>query len=131
MFCGVLTFWVLNQKTILILVKSPIEFLCFFRFELKTLKKETLADNQCKFGCIYRVRVDHVIVQSANKISYDSLFNLKSYNLKSCNLKSYCKEPLYIFFHNMQEMFEFCNLWNYEDLLTKNFARLCTTLHTI
>ena len=40
---------------------------------------EALADNQCKFGCIYQVRFEHVIVQGANKISYDSLSNLKSY----------------------------------------------------
>ena len=40
---------------------------------------ETLADKQCKFGCIYRVRFEHIIVQGANKISYDSLSNLKSY----------------------------------------------------
>ena len=41
---------------------------------------EALADNQCKFGCIFKliqVRFEHVIVQGANKISYDSLLNLK------------------------------------------------------
>ena len=38
---------------------------------------EALADNQCKFGCIYQVRFEHVIAQGANKISYDSLLNLK------------------------------------------------------
>ena len=37
---------------------------------------ETLAaDKQCKFGRIYRVRFEHIIVQSANKVSYDSLSN--------------------------------------------------------
>ena len=40
---------------------------------------EALADKQCNFGCIYRIRFEHDIVQSANKISYDSLSNLKSY----------------------------------------------------
>ena len=41
---------------------------------------EALADKQCKFGCIYiyQVRFEH-IVQSANKISYNSLTNLESY----------------------------------------------------
>ena len=43
------------------------------------LRIEALADKQCKFGCIYRVRFEHIIVHSANKISYDSLSNLKSY----------------------------------------------------
>ena len=42
-------------------------------------RTEALAENQCKFGCIYQVRFEHVIVQGANKISYDSLSNLKSY----------------------------------------------------
>ena len=41
-------------------------------------KIETLADKQGKFGCIYRVRFEHIIVQSANKISFDSLPNLKN-----------------------------------------------------
>ena len=36
---------------------------------------EALADKQCKFGCIYGVRFEHIIVQGANKISYDSLSN--------------------------------------------------------
>ena len=40
---------------------------------------KALADNQCKCDCIYRVRFEHVIVQSENKISYDSLSDLKSY----------------------------------------------------
>ena len=40
---------------------------------------EALAEKQCKFGCIYRVRFEHIIVQDANKISYDRLSNLKSY----------------------------------------------------
>ena len=40
---------------------------------------EGLADKQCKCGCIYRVMFEQIIVQSANKISYDSLSNLKSY----------------------------------------------------
>ena len=41
---------------------------------------EALADKQCKFGCIYiyQVRFEH-IVQSANKISYNSHTNLESY----------------------------------------------------
>ena len=30
---------------------------------------EVLADKKCKFGCIYRIRFEH-IVQDANKISY-------------------------------------------------------------
>ena len=38
---------------------------------------EVLSDKQCKFG-LYRVRFEH-IVQGANKISYDSLLNLKGY----------------------------------------------------
>ena len=36
---------------------------------------EALADKQWKFGCIYRVKFEHIIVQNANKISYDSLSN--------------------------------------------------------
>ena len=40
---------------------------------------EALADKQCKFDCIYRVKFEHIIVQSANKTSYDSLSNLRSY----------------------------------------------------
>ena len=42
-------------------------------------RTEALADKQCKFGCIYWVRFEHIIVKSTNKISYDSLSNLKSY----------------------------------------------------
>ena len=38
---------------------------------------EALADKQCKFGCIYRVRFEHIIVHKANEISYDSLSNIK------------------------------------------------------
>ena len=53
---------------------------------------EALADKQCKFGCIYRVRFEH-IVQSAYKVSYDLLLNLKN-----------VKESLYIFFYNMMEI---------------------------
>ena len=34
---------------------------------------EALADKQCKFGCIYRVSFEHIVVQTAIKISYDSL----------------------------------------------------------
>ena len=41
-------------------------------------KIETLADKQGKFGCIYRVRFERIVVQSANKISFDSLPNLKN-----------------------------------------------------
>ena len=40
---------------------------------------EALGDKQCKFGCLYQIRFEDIIVQSANKISYDSLSNLKSY----------------------------------------------------
>ena len=40
---------------------------------------EALADKQCKFSCMYWVRFEHVVVQGPNKISYDSLSNLKSY----------------------------------------------------
>ena len=32
---------------------------------------EDLADTQCKFGCIYRVRLEHIIVHGANEILYD------------------------------------------------------------
>ena len=38
---------------------------------------EALAEKQCKFGCMYRVRFEHIIVHGANKISYDRLSNLK------------------------------------------------------
>ena len=31
-------------------------------------------DKQCKFGCIYLVRFEHIIVQDANKISFTSKF---------------------------------------------------------
>ena len=40
---------------------------------------EALEDKQCKFGCIYRVRFEQIIVQEASKISYDLLSNSKSY----------------------------------------------------
>ena len=40
---------------------------------------EAFADNQCNFCYIYQFRFAHIIVQGANKISYDSLSNLKSY----------------------------------------------------
>ena len=40
---------------------------------------EALTDKQCKFGCIYQVRFEHIIVQGANKISYDLFSKLKSY----------------------------------------------------
>ena len=49
---------------------------------------EALADKQCKFGCICRVRFKHIIVQSEYKIS----------KLKNV------KEPLYIFFFNVKEI---------------------------
>ena len=42
-------------------------------------KIEALGGKQCNFGCIYQVRFENIIVQGANKISYDSLSNLKSY----------------------------------------------------
>ena len=38
---------------------------------------EALAEKQCQFGYIYQFRLEHIIVQGANKISYDSLSNLK------------------------------------------------------
>ena len=47
---------------------------------------ETLADKQCKFGCIYRVRSANIIVHRKNTYI----------------------EPLYIFFYNIKEMSEFC-----------------------
>ena len=40
---------------------------------------EALADKQCKFGGTCRVTLEHIIVQSVNKISYDSLSNWKRY----------------------------------------------------
>ena len=55
---------------------------------------EALADKQCKFGCIYQVRFEHIIVQSGNKISYDSLSNLKITEMKEFHVK----EPLCIIF---------------------------------
>ena len=36
------------------------------------------------------------------------------------------KEQLYIFFCNMKEIYEFCNVYK-----LKIFVRLCATLHTI
>ena len=36
---------------------------------------EALAVKRCKFGCTYCVRFEHIIVQGANKISYNSLSN--------------------------------------------------------
>ena len=38
---------------------------------------EALAYKQYKFGCIYQVRFEKIIVQGANKISYDLLSNFK------------------------------------------------------
>ena len=58
---------------------------------------EALAEKQCQFGYIYQFRLEHIIVQGANKISYDSLSNLKL-----------LKELLYIFFYIIKEMSEFC-----------------------
>ena len=40
---------------------------------------EAFADKQCNFCCIYQFRFEHIIVQGANKTSYDALSNLKSY----------------------------------------------------
>ena len=40
---------------------------------------EAFAGKQCKFGCICRVKFEHFIVQFENKISDDSLSNLKIY----------------------------------------------------
>ena len=40
---------------------------------------EALTDKQCKFGSIFQVRFEHIIVQREKKISYDSFSNLKSY----------------------------------------------------
>ena len=34
---------------------------------------EGLADKQSQFGCIYRVRFEDIMVQGANKISYNLL----------------------------------------------------------
>ena len=65
---------------------------------------EALADKLCKFGSIYQVRFEHIIVQSANKISYDPLSNLKVTEMKEVHVR----EPLYIFFYNMKGMSEFC-----------------------
>ena len=47
-------------------------------------KSVALVDKQCKFSCIYWVRFERTIVKSANKNSYDSLSNLKSYILRLC-----------------------------------------------
>ena len=47
---------------------------------------ETLADKQCKFGCIYRLRSENIIVHGENTHI----------------------ELLYIFFYNIKEMSEFC-----------------------
>ena len=63
-----------------------------------------LVDKQCKFSCIDWVRFEHAVVPSANKISYDSLLNLKKY----WDERIHVKEPLCIFFCNMKEMSEFC-----------------------
>ena len=57
---------------------------------------EALADKLCKFACIYQVRFEH-IVQSANKISYDPLSNLKVTEMKEVHVR----EQLYIFLYNM------------------------------
>ena len=40
-------------------------------------RTETLAKKQWQFGYIYQVRFEHLFVQGANKVSYDSLSNLK------------------------------------------------------
>ena len=40
---------------------------------------EALAYKQYKFGCIYQVRFKKIIVQGANKISYNLLPNFKRY----------------------------------------------------
>ena len=40
-----------------------------------------------KFGCIYRVRFGHIIVQSINKISHDPLSNLKVTEIKEVHVK--------------------------------------------
>ena len=37
---------------------------------------EALSDKQCKFGCIYRVRFENIIVQSANIVQYQSFLHL-------------------------------------------------------
>ena len=75
---------------------------------------QALADKQCKFGFMYQVRFEYITVQSANKTSYDSLSNLKSY----WNERMSCQRTimLYIFFYNMKEMSEFCKsvkLWRF------------------
>ena len=54
---------------------------------------EALVDKQSKFGCIHRVRFEHIIVQGANKILYDSLSNYKSY----WNERPLCQRNIHIF----------------------------------
>ena len=43
-------------------MKQSLRYYCRQRIE-------AFADKQCKFGCIYRALFEHIIVQSANKIS--------------------------------------------------------------
>ena len=49
------------------------------RIEASDRLQLKIADNQCNFCYIFQFRFAHIIVQGANKISYDSLSNLKSY----------------------------------------------------
>ena len=57
---------------------------------------------------VYRVMFEHIIVQSKNKIPYDSLSNLKSY----WNEKTSCQRTII----HMKEMLKSVNLWNCEGL---------------
>ena len=85
-----------------------------------------MADKQQKFGSIYQVGFEH-IVQIANKISYDSLSNLKV-----PEMKEFCvKGPLYIIFCTMKVMSEFCKSVKWWEFITKNCVKLWATLHTI
>ena len=82
---------------------------------------KALADKQCKFGCI-PVRSEYIIVQSANKILYDSLSDLKSY----WNKRISCQRTII----HMKEMSEICKsvkLWRF---IKWQFCKvMCNTLH--
>ena len=57
---------------------------------------------------------------------YDSLSNLKSYTeMKEFHIK----EPLYIFFYSMKEIYEFCKSETVKVYKLKLFLRLCNTSH--
>ena len=68
---------------------------------------EALADKQCKFSCIYRVRFEHIIVQGANKISYDSLSNLKL-----LKWKNFISNKHTYFSTTWRKCLNSVNLWN-------------------